>query len=244
MFQLATLLSLAAFVVADQTFQLTAVGNNINSPVQLDGNRLVLNQGGPLTLHLQEPDGYLSVEGQSGDVYLTSTPKDGIVLKSKADASSAWGLVDGHLRLNAAGINKLYACPDGDNKYYINGVVCPNGGEEVQLNSGAPQDAPASSAAPESSAAPSSAAPSSAPESSAPVSSAPAPSAAPVSSSAAYGNATVTNVESTLVTVTSCSDHHCTAAPSSAAPEVSSVNGGAQAKIAAGAFIAAGALLL
>ena len=240
MFQLATLLSLAAFVVADQTFQLTAVGNNINSPVQLDGNRLVLNQGGPLTLHLQEPDVYLSVEGQSGDVYLTSTPKDGIVLKSKADASSAWGLVDGHLRLNAAGINKIYACPDGDNKYYINGVVCPNGGEEVQLNSGAPQDAPASSsAAPESSAAPSSAAPSSAPESSAP-----APSAAPVSSSAAYGNATVTNVESTLVTVTSCSDHHCTAAPSSAAPEVSSVNGGAQAKIAAGAFIAAGALLL
>lgn len=227
MFQIATLLTLAAYVAADQTFSLTAVGKTLNFPVQLDNDRLVLKTGNAVTFNLEEPSGYVSVVGRRGETFLTSTPQYGLVLRSKNDASSAWGFIDGHLRLNAGTVNSFYACPDRDGEhYYINGSPCNEGGEQVDLNvDGAVT--PSSSAAPESSAAP--------------VTSSAAPSSIPVSSTATNGTVTEKHTSSTLVTVTSCSDQVCTSTP---APSITPVNGGSQAKVAAGALAAAAALLL
>lgn len=238
MFPIATLLTLAAYVAADQTFSLTAVGDTVNFPVQLDNDRLVLNAGSGASFNLEEPAGYVSAIGRDNEQYLTSTPQYGLVLRDKGDASSAWGFIDGHLRLNAGNVNSFYACPNGDEgtSYYISGTPCNEGGEQVNLNiDGAvvstSSEAPATSS--ETPVEPSSEAPADT-TSEAPVE--------PTSEAPTNGTTTEEHTLSTLVTITSCSDEVCTS--SAVPPSVSPENGGAQAKIAAGALAAAAALLL
>lgn len=216
MLYIATLLSLAAYVVADETFQLTAKGSSIDTPVTVSGSKITLKNGDVATFTLLTPAGYLEVNGE----YVTSTPDQGLVLKDQSDASSAWGVDNNKLRLGATGSgNNFYACPDGDS-YFIQGFSC-TGGEAVDLVVGAASaestTTTSSSAAPETS--------SSAPEttSSAPVttSSAPETSSAPASS---------------LTTIVSSS--------SAAANVTSFENGAGQMKAAAGALVAIGAMLL
>lgn len=243
MFPIATLLTLAAYVAADQTFSLTAVGNSVNFPVQLDNDRLVLNTGSAATFNLEEPAGYISASGGSSDNYLTSTPQYGLVLRSKGEASSAWGYIDGHLRLNAGNVNSFYACPLSDDTYYINGSPCLEGGEEVSLNLDGSSDNTSTTS--EASSSTTSEDSSTTPEASSSTESITETSseAEPTTSTPVGYNSTTTeeHTSSTLVTITSCSDDACT---SSVAPSVTPVNAGAQAKVAAGAFAAAAALLL
>lgn len=234
MLYIATLLTLAAYVAADETFQLTAKGSTLDTPVTISGTKLTLKNGSVGTFTLETPAGYLEVDGK----YVTSTPNEGLVLKDKADASSSWGYEDNKLRLGATGSgNDFYACPDGDS-YYLQGFSC-TGGEQVDLYIGdaaaaeSTTTAATTSAAPETSSATPETTTSEAPEtttSEAPETTSAAPettSAAPETSSAPA---------SSFTTIVSSS--------SSAANVTSFENGAAHMKAAAGAFVAIGALLL
>lgn len=125
MLALTALLSLVAFVSADQTFSLTAKGGLIDFPVNVNNNQLVLNTGSSATFTLEEPAGYISTSGG----YITITPDQGLVLKDKSDASNSLGVVDGTLRVGnagATGSTSFYACPNGD-LYTIFTFECDNG---------------------------------------------------------------------------------------------------------------------
>lgn len=220
------LLSLAALAVAE-SFTLTAVGDNINSEVTYSGSLLTLKDGSVATFNLEQPAGYLDVNGQ----YVASTPDKGLTLTDKSDASSAWGYVDNKLRLNAAGSqNKFYACADGS-AYKLSGIP-GDGCTQVDLYLGNSAPASSSEAPASSSAAPAS-------SSEAPATSSEAPASTTLAPASSEAPATTTDVSSTLVTVTSCSEG-C-----SKSATVSSFEAGAgQAKMAAGALVAVGALLL
>lgn len=56
-----SLLALAAYVAADQTFKLTASGDGLNSPVTINGNEVTIEDGSEGTFTLQEPSGFVTV---------------------------------------------------------------------------------------------------------------------------------------------------------------------------------------
>lgn len=194
----AALLSFAAIVAADQTFSLTAVGGDLNTAVTSADSKLTLENGDAATILLEEPAGYASINGQ----YLQNSP-DGIILSSKEDASSNWGVADGKFRLGDAGTNNnFYACPAASG-YTIQLFACDDG-TSVDLIVGDGAAAASSTEAATSETATSEAATSEAATSEATTSEAATSEAATtsVSSSAGYN---ATTIEShTVVTITEC----------------------------------------
>lgn len=184
-----SLLSLAAYVAADQSFQLNAKGKSINSQVTFSDNKVTLENGDVATINLEEPSGYAGVSGK----YLENS-ENGIVLADKGDSSKDWGVSDGVFRFAAGGSDSFYACP-ASKGYTLQTYTC-DGGEEVTLTPSSGESTSSTSAvAPSSSAA----APTSSVASTSKVSS------APIVSSSGYSNVTTaTLVTSTLVTITKC----------------------------------------
>lgn len=227
MLYLATLITLASYVVADQTFQLTAVGTTINTPVTVSNDQLTLKNGSADTFTLEEPSGYMT----DGGKYLEVTASGIFLTSDLSQASKDWGFTDGALRANVG--STFYACPSGD-AYYLQTFEC-TGGEQVTISASgsAAATTDATTAAATTS---TKAATSTAETTSAAAETTAAVTTAAVSSAAA---ATVTDVSSTLVTITSCS-----AGCNATASVESSVNGAGQVHVALGAFAVAGALLL
>ncbi|KAK6463796.1 hypothetical protein DFJ63DRAFT_318823 [Scheffersomyces coipomensis] len=239
LFNTFTFLVISAYVVvADQTFQLTAQGNGINTPVTFTDSAVTLNNGQVGTFTLNEPSGYLSV---SATQYVTNS-ENGIVLTgSTGTASKDWGLINNNqLRFNVGtGNTNFWACP-ADTGYTLYNFQ-RSGCTQVQIFAGdvtGPADTTeqeTTTAAPETS----SEAPAPEPTTTETTSEAPAP--APTS--------TVTTVEPASSTIetfyTNSTSTSAAPATSSAASITSEYQGGAARNVANGAaLIAAAALLL
>ncbi|KAM9920597.1 hypothetical protein OXX59_007100 [Metschnikowia pulcherrima] len=226
MLALTALLSLATFVFADETFTLTAQGENINSKVGVANSKLVLNNEAA-TFILQTPSGYLTANGQN----VVLTPQ-GIEV-SDSNQSKDFGVEDGKLRSGPSSDKfDFYSCPDGT----LANWQC-DGGVAISLLTG---DAAQTSTETSASSQASSTHASSSHASSVHSSSWTEVHSSSVTKAPVSGNSTVTDVHSTLKTITSCSDDACHSTAS-----VSSYEGAAaQAKYAAGAIAVAGALLL
>lgn len=176
MLALTALLSLAAFVSADQTFSLVGRGENFEYNVEIADGVLGFNNGGEIgSFLLHEPSGYLAAQGKE---VIVGT--DNLYLSSD-DHSKDFGIEDGKLRFNVQGTG-FYACPKGT-AYEVSTTQCDSGVSIELYTAGAaadPSSVPASSAAPSSE--------------------------APATSEAPAANATVVHSHSTLVTITSCAE--------------------------------------
>ena len=226
----------AAFVALASTVfgasvQLTAQGDDINTPVTFNSKGLTLNDGSVATVDIDEPSGFATVDGKY--LLISPSPAQIVFVGSQGEASKDFGVTDGLFRSGPSGDNTVfYACP-ADTGYAVSKVNA-DGCKQVKLVvGGASQSSAAASSAPvESSAAPSSA----------PAKSSAAPSSAPVSSEAKPTGNTSTVTKSSTVTssIVSCEDEKCTATP----PEVVTNNGAGNLAVGAGAAALAGVAAL
>jgi len=91
LFTSATFLALLSAVLADQTFTLTASGG-VEGPVTFGNNALTIGNGDAPTLVLEEPSGYVNIQGTSN--YLQLSP-DGVIASAQSDASRNFQILNG-----------------------------------------------------------------------------------------------------------------------------------------------------
>lgn len=235
----AVIVALASIVAADQTFSLTAQGDDVNEAVKLgDDGYLYLGSGSDATFTLEEPSGYLSVDGQKIGL------EGGLHTASQEQASKDFGVEDGKLRTGPS-IDKFdfYACPK-DDVYTLQSYTC-DGGKSVSLVvDGASEPSSSSSAAPSSSVAPTSEAPSS---SAAPTSEAPTSSESSEITSApatSKGDVETVTTFSTAISTLPCEEECHHNSTSSEVPIYSSDNAAGRLSYGAGALVVAGMALL
>jgi hypothetical protein len=227
LFKSAAFIALASTVFG-ASVQLTAQGDDINTPVTFNANGLTLNDGSVATIDIDEPSGFATVDGKY--LLISPSPAQIVFVGSQGEASKDFGVVDGLFRNGPSSDNTVfYACPATTG--FAVSKVNSDGCKQVKLVVGGAAPAPSSEApAP----APSSEAPAPAPSSEAPAPS----SEAPVTSSKAdnAGTATVTEASTVTSSIISCENDKCSATQ----PEVLSHNGAGNLAVGAGAAVFAG----
>lgn len=224
--------TLAAAVAADQTFSLTAKGGKIEQPVNVDSDGVFyLGKGKTATFKLEEPSGYMSVDGK-----YVSLEQDIHEVTNNSQRSKDFGVENNQLRSGPSEDKfDFYACPSGSDVYTLKIYQADNCQKIGLYLAGASESTSPSSAAPSSSKASSS-------------SKGPSSTKGPVTSSVAPSSeADHTKTEtahSTSVSTLPCDECHKNGTSSSSVPTVHPTNGAASLSYGAGALFAAGLALL
>lgn len=223
--------SLAAYVLADQTFTLNAKGGDIDTPVTLSGAIIGLENGSPFEVDLHEPSGYATINGK----YVSLTPGGIMTTLDKSEASKDFGVDDGKLR-SGPSEDRFWACKAGTGYTLQN--FQKDGCTEVALLvtlRGETSTSASESSKPTSSAEPT-------PSTTKSVE--PTPSTTESAKPTSDETETKTESTSTLVTITSCGPDVTDCPVKPTPPPVSTENGAAAVQVGAGLMVVAAAAML